>query len=180
MCSVYLLNRTLSQQQWVALVFLTSGVGIVQLYSIDNGSPSSSSTSTLADSNAPSQTLGLLAVVLACLSSGFASCFFEKVLKAPGTVAAAYKPSVWVRNVQLSCFGLAAGLPIVLWEMRDTWIENGGFEASTAVWTFFDGFNSVTWIVIFLQVTGGLLGGEFWRRRGGAEAEQALWRSPLN
>lgn len=82
------------------------------------------------------------------------------MLKAPSTVAAAYKPSVWVRNVQLSVFGLAAGAPIVLWEMRDTWIEAGGFEARTAAWTFFDGFNGVTWIVIFLQVTGGLLGGE--------------------
>lgn len=167
MCSVLLLNRSLSKQQWLALIFLTSGVGIVQIYSIDNGHSSSSapsaSPSIITHSRAPSQTLGLLAVVLACLSSGFASCFLEKVLKAPGTVATgAYKPSVWVRNVQLSCFGLAAGLPIVLWEMRgDAWSEDGGFRLSTALGTFFHGFNAVTWVVVFLQVTGGLLGGEF-------------------
>lgn len=165
MCSVLLLNRTLTQQQWIALVFLTSGVGIVQLYSVDNGHASSSDPTNKfndndSDSFAPNQALGLFAVVCACLISGFAGCYFEKVLKAPGAVAATYKPSVWVRNVQLSMFGLTAGLPIVLWEMRTSWAEAGQFTAATAAWTFFDGFSGVVWLVVALQVTGGLLGGE--------------------
>ena len=28
---------------------------------------------------------------------------------------------------------------------------------------FFEGFNGLTWVVVFLQVTGGLLGGESFR-----------------
>lgn len=59
----------------------------------------------------------------------------------------------------------------MLWEMKsclgvldyqvldEGWWAAGEWAARTAAWTFFDGFNAVTWMVIFLQVTGGLLGG---------------------
>ena len=41
-----------------------------------------------------SQFVGVLAVLLACVSSGFAGVYFEKILKQT-------KQSVWVRNIQL-------------------------------------------------------------------------------
>ena len=169
-----LLNRVLSQQQWVALVFLTSGVGVVQLYSVGDGRKDSAGKDV--DSLAPNPALGLFAVICACLISGYASCYFERVLKSPGALSAAYKPSVWVRNIQLSMFGMVIGLPIVLWEMRPSWNSGGGFEPSTAFWTFFDGFSGIVWLVIFLQVTGGLLGGEWTKPEEPESAGQADFR----
>lgn len=43
---------------------------------------------------ASSQFVGLVAVLMACVSSGFAGVYFEKILKET-------KQSVWVRNIQL-------------------------------------------------------------------------------
>lgn len=44
--------------------------------------------------SAGSQFVGLVAVLMACVSSGFAGVYFEKILKET-------KQSVWVRNIQL-------------------------------------------------------------------------------
>lgn len=44
--------------------------------------------------SAGSQFVGLMAVLMACVSSGFAGVYFEKILKET-------KQSVWVRNIQL-------------------------------------------------------------------------------
>lgn len=43
---------------------------------------------------AGSQIIGLLAVLFACFSSGFAGVYFEKILKETNQ-------SVWIRNIQL-------------------------------------------------------------------------------
>ena len=40
------------------------------------------------------QLVGLLAVVAACVTSGFSGVYFEKILKTT-------KTSLWIRNVQL-------------------------------------------------------------------------------
>lgn len=41
--------------------------------------------------------MGLMAVLIACFSSGFAGVYFEKILKET-------KQSVWIRNIQLGKF----------------------------------------------------------------------------
>lgn len=41
-----------------------------------------------------SQFVGLMAVLMACVSSGFAGVYFEKILKET-------RQSIWVRNIQL-------------------------------------------------------------------------------
>lgn len=46
------------------------------------------------DLSAGSQFVGLMAVLMACVSSGFAGVYFEKILKET-------KQSVWLRNIQL-------------------------------------------------------------------------------
>lgn len=43
---------------------------------------------------AGSRFVGVMAVLMACISSGFAGVYFEKILKET-------KQSVWVRNIQL-------------------------------------------------------------------------------
>jgi len=40
------------------------------------------------------QSIGLLAVIVACLTSGFSGVYFEKILKGS-------KTSLWIRNIQL-------------------------------------------------------------------------------
>ena len=62
------------------------------------------------------QVVGVLAVLTACCSSGFAGVYFEKILK--GT-----KASIWMRNVQLGeprgCEGLGQVLQFFSFEEWD-------------------------------------------------------------
>lgn len=84
--------------------------------------------------------MGLIAVVISCLSSGFAGVYFEKILK--GSSA-----SVWVRNVQLGMFGMVLG-------MLGLWWNDG---AAVSEQGFLFGYTSLVWCVIFNQAFGGLL-----------------------
>lgn len=55
-------------------------------------------------------TLGLIAVFAACMLSGLAGVYFEKVLKGSNA-------TLWIRNVQLSFFSLFPALFVgVLWK----------------------------------------------------------------
>lgn len=94
--SVTILHRTLTVRKWVALGLLTTGVAIVQL-------PTSP---TAARDSVSGQIMGLFAVGIACILSGLAGVWFEKVLK--GT-----KATLFLRNVQLSLFSIIPGLIFV-------------------------------------------------------------------
>lgn len=63
--------------------------------------PSDHSAAKTPDGGSPG--LGLLAVMMACTTSGFAGVYFEKILK--GTNC-----SVWMRNIQLGLFSVVLGL----------------------------------------------------------------------
>ncbi|ODQ70364.1 hypothetical protein LIPSTDRAFT_74644, partial [Lipomyces starkeyi NRRL Y-11557] len=96
---------------------------------------------TLEGEDAMNRTLGLVAVLIACILSGLAGVYFEKVLK--GTNA-----SLWVRNVQLSFFSIFPALFIgVLWK-DGALIEERGF---------FFGYNAVVWTAIGFQAGGGIV-----------------------
>lgn len=56
--------------------------------------PSDSQGTAAKEHSAGSQFVGLIAVLIACFSSGFAGVYFEKILKET-------KQSVWIRNIQL-------------------------------------------------------------------------------
>jgi len=237
MCSVILLNRALTRQQWVSLFVLTFGVGLVQLFSVTSpggsqaGPPPAAGVDAAGKAldgggafavhaeSAPSQALGLAAVMAACMSSGFASTYFERILKVapspsgapshspspslstsailsptlpssqqpllsdhqaaesptlplPSSIVPTGKPSLWIRNIQLSLFGLVVGLPVVLWELRGClgaldyeyldqgWWSRAEYVTRSALGGFFDGFDRpLPWIVVVLQLTGGLLSG---------------------
>jgi len=106
--SVLLLRKQLSELQWFSLFLLFVGIGIVQIQPQKTASPSSqltSSSSKLTSSEVREQNgmLGLAAVLAACIMSGFAGVYFEKLLKHTS-------PSIYLRNVQLGLIGIVFGL----------------------------------------------------------------------
>ncbi|KAI9621648.1 hypothetical protein H4Q26_015656 [Puccinia striiformis f. sp. tritici PST-130] len=220
LCSVILLKRRLKRTQWVSLIILTAGVVIVQL----NSSQEKAEPTGLNDTTRRqemNQLLGLVAVVSACISSGFASVYLERMLKSTSTTGLkpshntrspeisttkentssshTYSPvtggllktvvppstSIWIRNIQLSGFGLLVSISIVLLENHAKTLIQVFFDSIKTLFTFtpthyqkpfnkhqfiqssfvsninensfFTGFSNLTWIVIFFQVSGGIL-----------------------
>lgn len=119
-----MLGTKLGVYQWFSLLILMAGISLVQVPCCSvSTSPSSFwsdrdrqikaaltlglsvfgplqwPTSSEADIEqkvltASSKIVGLMAVLTACVSSGFAGVYFEKILKET-------KQSIWVRNIQL-------------------------------------------------------------------------------
>ncbi|XP_052234225.1 UDP-galactose translocator-like [Dreissena polymorpha] len=130
--SVIMLKKVLSRIQWGALVILFVGVSVVQLQPEDTHK-----VKVTVDQN---PLVGLAAVITACVMSGFAGVYFEKILK--GT-----QQSVWLRNVQLGGFGAFVGY--ITMELSDgQQVREKGF---------FHGYDEWVWFVILLQSGGGLI-----------------------
>jgi UDP-galactose transporter len=89
--------------------------------------------------------IGLAAVIAACVLSGLAGVFFEKILKDP---QGSHNASVWIRNVQLSFYSLWPALFI------GVFFKDGEHIAKTG---FFTGYNWVVWLAIVLQAAGGVV-----------------------
>lgn len=136
LCSVIMLRTSLSGLKWSSLVLLTFGVALVQMPSDSSGSK------TIVDDDASMERfVGLGAVAVACVISGIAGVYFEKVLKGS-------KTSVWIRNVQLSFFSLFPALIMGVW-----WKDGAG------VWEngFFYNYNYVVLAAISCQAIGGII-----------------------
>ncbi|XP_007449688.1 PREDICTED: UDP-N-acetylglucosamine transporter [Lipotes vexillifer] len=131
--SVSMLSKKLGVYQWLSLVILMTGVAFVQW-------PSDSQELNSKELSAGSQFVGLMAVLTACFSSGFAGVYFEKILKET-------KQSVWIRNIQLGFFGSIFGL-------MGVYVYDGELVSKNG---FFQGYNWLTWIVVVLQALGGLV-----------------------
>jgi len=129
--SVFLLNKKLISFQWVALLLLFVGIACVQL--------TQTKTKKVEDSN-QNVLIGFLAILSACILSGFAGVYFEKILKNSHI-------SLWIRNIQLAAIAIPFGLIQVFITDFDFIQEKG----------FFYGYSLLTWTVIFLQAQGGLL-----------------------
>ncbi|KAI8973899.1 nucleotide-sugar transporter-domain-containing protein [Pilobolus umbonatus] len=142
--SVVLLGRSLSRDKWIALFLLMIGVTLVQSQSMSSSSSTSSSNtaSTVDDIILVQQNpfIGLVAVITSCVSSGFAGCYFEKILKTSET-------SMWVRNIQLGISGALFSLVGMLVYDMSTIMENGLLQ----------GYDWLTWVVVANQALGGLL-----------------------
>eukprot|EP00842_Homolaphlyctis_polyrhiza_P005027 jgi/Hompol1/5525/HPOL_001291-RA len=132
--SVILLNKSISLLKWASLAILTVGIGIVQLSGkkLDSADQASSNMDRF---------LGLIAVTIACLLSGLAGVWFEKVLK--GT-----KASLFLRNVQLGLFSVVSGMIFGVYMVDGAAVAENGF---------FQGYTFWTWSAILCQAVGGLI-----------------------
>ncbi|KNC96579.1 UDP-galactose transporter, variant [Spizellomyces punctatus DAOM BR117] len=134
--SVFMLKKRLSWMQWVSLLVLTGGMALVQLPS------GNSATKIEAGSKAATDRLiGLAAIALICVTSGFSGVYLEKVLKRTAT-------TLWVRNIQLAFFSsiFCAVFGVIL--------HDGAEVASRG---FFAGYGWATICAILLSAAGGLL-----------------------
>ncbi|CAM4919895.1 unnamed protein product [Rotaria socialis] len=135
--SVLIMGKKVERHQWFSLFLLAIGVAFVTW-------PSSEETTkritTQIQATWLQQAIGFGAVILASVTSGFSGVYFEKILKTGPT-------SVWVRNIQLACFGSLFGLAIVFCVDYKPVMEKG----------FFQGYSAIVWIVIVLQAMGGLI-----------------------
>ncbi|PFH36849.1 UDP-galactose transporter subfamily protein [Besnoitia besnoiti] len=131
--SVFILHKRLPLVKWAALFILTGGVALISL-------PSGGSSSASGLAGAGNPVVGLIAVFSACLTSGFAGVYFEKILKQS-------RVSIWVRNIQLALYGTALAVLGAYWHDGDR-IRNGGF---------FQGYTGFAWGAVLLQALGGLI-----------------------
>lgn len=131
-----MLRRQLSTIKWISLLMLTTGVALVQIPSRTKVSI----TDHVHDASLNRQ-VGLIAVVCACVISGLAGVYFEKVLKGS-------KNSLWSLNLQLSFFSV---LPALVFGV--------GLKDGSAILEkgFFYGYNYAVWLAIIAQAAGGLI-----------------------
>ncbi|RLN51830.1 hypothetical protein BBJ29_002423 [Phytophthora kernoviae] len=134
--STVMLRKSVLPAQWGAIVTLMMGVALVQL------DDTASSSAANADQTAQSTTKGLLAVVAACVCSGFAGVYFEKILKGAGSTT-----TLWERNVQMCFLGLALSGGGLVYNDFASIINQG----------FFYGYRPVVWAAICMSAFGGLL-----------------------
>jgi len=125
--SVLLLNKKLDFHKWSSLFILFLGVSLSQ-FTPELKMDIEMDTLKL-------KAVGLIAIVAACCTSGFAGVYFEKILKFSTC-------SLWIRNIQLGLFGTILGM-ITVYTTDFLKVKDNGF---------FQGYNSVVWLVILLQV----------------------------
>ncbi|KAF9572571.1 hypothetical protein EC968_009714 [Mortierella alpina] len=165
LCSVLLLNRTLPALKWMSLVMLTAGIALVSLEESNHragkgkdadpeSAPSAlgglleeqkngalyNAAAAAPSNDRPELFVGLLAVLIACVLSGLAGVYFEKILK--NTQA-----SIWLRNIQLSFFSLPFSLLAVYLKDGEGVTEQG----------FFAGYDMLVIAAIACQSAGGLI-----------------------
>ncbi|KAF9429185.1 hypothetical protein BGZ76_001688 [Entomortierella beljakovae] len=164
--SVILLNRSLPALKWMSLLMLTAGIALVSLEEsnnrasqhaentntdstpsalgelLENQKQNSLETAAVAapSNDRPEFFIGLMAVIIACVLSGLAGVYFEKILKNT-------QGSIWLRNIQLSFFSLPFSLLAVYLKDGEGVTEQG----------FFAGYDMLVIAAIACQSAGGLI-----------------------
>lgn len=106
------LARTLSLPKWSALIVLVLGVLLISLESQPKTAPGPALPSAGAghfDAKYGEYVVGVLAVTIDSALSGFATVYFEKVLKTTTL-------TVWDRNLQLSAYSVLIYLPLAMYD----------------------------------------------------------------
>jgi UDP-sugar transporter A1/2/3 len=137
--SVLILGTSLSAAKWRALILLVLGCLLVASPSFTNDVPSKSDSVYL-------QLLGYIAVLTEVLMSGFASIYFEKVVKSTQEVV-----TIWERNFQLGVYSILIYGAIIVYENLFPAI------GATAPRAIFSNWTGITFLVCCLGGFGGLL-----------------------
>jgi UDP-galactose transporter len=142
--SVTLLNKVLLRAQWLAILLMALGIAIVQL-----SGAKETRQETMGNAHEQHMYIGFIQLFLACICSGFASVYFEKIIKAGGVKASQTKKlSVWMQNMQLSGCTLLLGSLVLAQERMN--LENVERE-------FLQGFTPKVWAMLTNNAVGGLL-----------------------
>lgn len=134
--SVIILHTSLTYTKWRALGLLVLGCILV-------ASPSFNHASSGQQVDLSLQLLGYAAVLTEVFLSGFASIYFERVVK-----STTENVSIWERNVQLGLYSILMYSGIMIYEQSHSDQDSQGF---------LNGWTSVTFLVSFLGAAGGLL-----------------------
>ena len=131
--SYALLGTVLSRRRVLMLALLIVGMILVQA-----PAPKDSSLKQNSEGN---QMRGLCSIFLACLTSGFAGVYLERIYKGGDG-----GKSVWTKNMQLSCFSLPLSFLVAIHS-----------DAAVSFETLFAGYDVAVVGVILLQAAGGLI-----------------------
>jgi len=166
LCMAGMLGRKISYKNWLALALLMLGVAIVQIQtmqprtfdqslpkdpiadaSLDQEEmdllqdiPVQSALAVEVSDTAQNHLLGIAAVLAACLSSGFAGTYFEKVVKRSSK-------SLWARNVQLGIFGIFFSVLACVQNDASRILKEG----------YFTGYTFGTFLIVINQALGGII-----------------------
>ncbi|KAI8052564.1 nucleotide-sugar transporter [Gilbertella persicaria] len=162
--SVVILHRKLSSTKWTALAILTVGIIFVVI-------PKNALNTWLGYETVETESIGnqsnlkgIVSVLVACILSGLAGVYFEKIVKQKEqdleghytkpervlTIPFDDRMQLWIRNIQLSLFSvLLGGVFMVGLQDGHQIIQQG----------FFQHYSTLTWIVILIQAGGGLIVG---------------------
>lgn len=127
-----ILRKRLLSTQWASLLFLIAGVAMVQL--------ADQKVVKSADTPEQNRIIGFSAALGACVLSGFAGIYLEKMLKGADI-------SVWMRNVQMSLLSIPLGFATCFISDFNNVTTKG----------FFHGYDGYVIYLVVLQAGGGLL-----------------------
>jgi len=128
--SYWMLGKILSKMQTLSLFVLFFGAVLAEIPKQDG---------RLLE-EAPNRLLGIVAVLISVMIGAFAGIYTEMLLKET-------QDSMWMRNIQLSLFGIFLGCGVCLFKDLQSIAERG----------FFQGYSTIVWVVIFGNAVGGLL-----------------------
>ena len=133
--SYVLLGTLLDSRQMFSLVLLTFAMVLVQ-------APASTDSSEIRTGGTSDTAIGILAVLVASLTSGFAGVYLEKIYKSDSNGCSAL-----LKNMQLACFSVPLSLLATI-VTRDEMMHREGI---------FTGFDATVASVCFLQAAGGII-----------------------
>jgi len=135
----WLLGQQLDSMQWASMPVLALGVVLVTL----NNGPANEPQNTRKPVSQANWLIGMVSCCISGLSSAFAGVYFEKYVKGK------HAPNLWIRNIQLSVFGVPFSGALAWGKDRKFILRHGWLQ----------GFSASTWAVVALQVFGGLVTG---------------------
>lgn len=146
-----ILGTRVTKRKYISLIWLGVGIVLVQRAQEEK-------SDTVKGTSLASESIGMVSVFLASLTSGAAGVVLEKIYKAKqdqqeiGTILNGegdVNYTVWIRNVQLSGISLPIALFSVILQ-----------SSESLTWrSIFAGFDEYVWGVVFCQAAGGIITG---------------------